>query len=83
MHDPSAAAPTLENLTNALEHIRIAALLHYVGGAFDPEHMRSICNIASDALDGKPIPPLPDPYSATGGRGGRNLGCLSSDRTDT
>lgn len=55
------ARPAAENLINALEHIRIAALLHYVGGAFDPEHMRSICNLASDALDGKEIPPLPDP----------------------
>lgn len=51
----------VENLRNALEHIRIAALLHYVGQAFDPEHMRGIANIATNALNGVAIPPMPDP----------------------
>ncbi len=52
---------SVENLTNALEHIRLAATLHYVGGAFDPEHMRSIANVAIAALSGEDIPALPDP----------------------
>lgn len=51
----------VDNLKNALEHIRLAAGLHYFGGAFRPEHMRSIANLASRALLGDPIPPMPDP----------------------
>lgn len=57
----TASPPAAENLTNALEHIRVAALLHWVGQAFDPEHMRAICNLATSALNGDPIPALPDP----------------------
>lgn len=37
---------------NALRWIRAIAGMHYFGGAFDPEHMRSIANIAADALAG-------------------------------
>lgn len=64
--DPHAR-PGVENLTNALEHIRVAAALHYVGGAFDPEHMRGICNLAVAALNGESIPPLPDPEQIRSG----------------
>jgi hypothetical protein len=49
------------NLGNALEVIRFSATIHYLGGAFDPEHMRSLANLASDALNGDPIPAPPDP----------------------
>jgi len=38
---------------NALKWIRTVAGMHYWGGAFDPEHMRSIANIAGDALAGR------------------------------
>lgn len=38
---------------NALEWIRMVAGMHYLGGAFDPEHMRNLANIAADALDGR------------------------------
>lgn len=59
--EKASPTPTIENLTNALEHIRVAALLHWVGQAFDPEHMRGICNLATSALNGEPVPALPDP----------------------
>lgn len=50
----------LTNYYNALEQIRIIASLHYLGGAFDPEHMRTLATIAVDALNGREIPPVPE-----------------------
>lgn len=50
-------------LTNALEWIRFHAMLHYLGNAFEPEHMRSIANLAADALDGRLVD-LPDYHEA-------------------
>lgn len=44
------------NEVRALEHIRRIAFLHYFGGAFDPEHMREISNLAASALCGMDIP---------------------------
>lgn len=45
-------------LENFLAWIRFQAGLHYMGGAFDPEHMRALANLAADALDGtKPDEP--------------------------
>lgn len=41
---------------NALKWITLIAGSHYWGGAFEPEHMRSIANIAADALAGKDLP---------------------------
>ncbi len=41
---------------NTLKWIRMIAGLHYFGGAFDPEHMRTLANIAADALDGRDLP---------------------------
>jgi hypothetical protein len=41
---------------NALLWIRMIAGLHYFGGAFNPEHMRALANLAADALDGKDLP---------------------------
>lgn len=35
---------------NALKWIRHIAGMHYFGGAFDPEHMRGLANIAADAM---------------------------------
>lgn len=37
-------------LRNALMWIRLQAGLHYMGQAFDPEHMRGLANLAADAL---------------------------------
>jgi hypothetical protein len=37
---------------NALKWIRLIAGLHYFGGAFEPEHMRTLANLAADALAG-------------------------------
>lgn len=45
----------------ALEFIRRAAWVHYLGQAFDPEHMRDISQLAADALCGTPIP-APTPW---------------------
>lgn len=41
---------------NALLWIRHVAMLHYFGGAFDPEHMRDLANMATAALQGKDFP---------------------------
>ena len=42
-------------LANALEHIRRMAWAHFLGDAFDPEHMHSIAAVAAQALCGEPI----------------------------
>ena len=62
LHDLGWQPPPVDvaSLRAALDHIRIAALLHYVGGGFDPEHMRGIATLAARALDGQTIEPLPD-----------------------
>ena len=46
------------NLQNTLHWIHHLAAVHYIGGAFDPEHMRVIANMAAEALDpdGKKLP---------------------------
>jgi hypothetical protein len=49
------AAPEYRCL-NALKWIRMIAGMHYFGGAFDPEHMRSLANVAANAIDGRDIP---------------------------
>jgi len=43
------------DLACTLEHIRRVAYLHWIGGAFDPDHMRDIANAAAQALCGEPI----------------------------
>ncbi len=55
------STPKEANLLNALEQIRRIATLHYLGGAFDPDHMRTLANIAVDALNGRDIPPVAEP----------------------
>lgn len=45
-------------LMNALKYIQMIAGMHYFGGAFEPEHMRGLANIAADALGG--LKDLPD-----------------------
>lgn len=45
---------------NALRWIRHIAYLHYMGEAFDPERMRHIADMASDALTGDQDHQLPD-----------------------
>lgn len=42
-------------LANALEHIRRMAWAHFVGDAFDPDHMHAISAVAAQALCGEPI----------------------------
>ena len=51
-----ARIPPEDRYRNALLWIRTIAGMHYFGGAFDPEHMRSIANLAANALDGKDLP---------------------------
>jgi transcriptional regulator with XRE-family HTH domain len=51
-----AASRPEERYRNALLWIRTIAGLHYFGDAFDPEHMRTLANLAADALDGKDVP---------------------------
>jgi hypothetical protein len=45
---------------NALLWVRHLAGAHYQGGAFDPEHMRALANIAEDALIGREVPDFED-----------------------
>lgn len=59
MTDPTTR---LTNFYNALDQIKAIATLHYIGGAFDPEHMRTLAIIAADAMNGREIPPVPDAY---------------------
>ena len=59
MKIPSGATPE-QRLANSLKWIRLTAGLHYFGGAFDPEHMRVLANMASDALAGKELPDFED-----------------------
>jgi hypothetical protein len=40
---------------NTLKWIRTVAGLHYFGGAFDPEHMRTLANLAANALAGEDV----------------------------
>lgn len=46
------ADPPEYRYENALKWIRLITGLHYFGGAFEPEHMRSLANLAADALSG-------------------------------
>lgn len=41
---------------NALKWIRQTALLHYMGGGFEPDHMRDIANVAAKVMNGKELP---------------------------
>jgi len=50
----------IHQLENGLRWIRFWAGLHYLGDAFDPEHMRDIVNVAADVLDGALKEKLPD-----------------------
>ena len=50
------SAATAHRYQNALTWIRHVAGLHYLGGAFDPEHMRDLANMATAALQGKDFP---------------------------
>lgn len=45
-------------LRNALKWISHLSALHYLGAAFDPEHMLDISRLARDALSG--VSTLPD-----------------------
>lgn len=54
--EPRAAASAEQRYRNALTWVRHVAGLHYMGGAFDPEHMRDLANLATAALQGKGFP---------------------------
>lgn len=45
----------VEDLACTLEHIRRSAYMHWIGNAFDPQHMLAITNAAAQALGGEPI----------------------------
>jgi hypothetical protein len=54
MAAPKIPAPTREEqLANTLKWIRMITGMHYFGGAFEPEHMRELANMAADALAGR------------------------------
>lgn len=63
-----ATVDHVSRLLNALSWIHHLATMHYLGQAFDPEHMHSISIIAVDALNGKSH--LPD-YEEAVQRAGR------------
>jgi hypothetical protein len=50
-----ADRPQIVSHENALKWIAYIAWVHYSGGAFDPQHMKSIQWLAADALAGKPM----------------------------
>lgn len=52
----SGAARRAYEFENALKWIRQTALLHYMGGAFEPDHMRDIANVAAKVMNGKELP---------------------------
>lgn len=54
------ARAEVKRLRDALDEIRATAALHYIGGAFDPEHMRAIANYVIGTLDGENAPDLND-----------------------
>jgi hypothetical protein len=54
IHAGSAYAE--QRYRNCLLWIRHIAALHYFGGAFNPEHMRTLANLAADTLGGKDLP---------------------------
>jgi hypothetical protein len=41
-----------EQYRNALKWIHHLAGMHFIGGAFEPSHMRDLANIAADGLSG-------------------------------
>lgn len=45
-----------ERLTEALENVRRITALHFLGGGFDPEHMRAISNYCAGVLNGERVP---------------------------
>jgi len=49
------AMDEIDRLRSALKWIRQVATVHYIGGAFDPEHMGELANMATDALNGEPV----------------------------
>lgn len=51
-----AALEREERYRNALLWVRTVAGMHYFGGAFEPEHMRDLANLAANALDGTDLP---------------------------
>lgn len=52
-HEPRIPPdPEVYRYGNALKWIRFITGMHYFGGAFEPEHMRDLANIAADALAG-------------------------------
>jgi hypothetical protein len=55
MSKPLRTTPE-DRYRNALLWIRTIAGMHYFGDAFNPEHMRTLANLAGDALAGKDIP---------------------------
>jgi hypothetical protein len=44
-----------ERYRNALLWVRTIAGMHYLGGAFEPEHMRDLANLAANALTGRDL----------------------------
>lgn len=46
----------IKQLENTLKWIRFNAGLHYIGQAFDPEHMRFLANMAAEGIYGDKLP---------------------------
>lgn len=58
---------------NALKWISLIAGLHYFGDAFNPEHMRTLANVAADALAGQRDLPDFEESQAEGKRWAREM----------
>jgi len=46
----------VEYLRNAFMWVHYITSMHYIGQAFDPDHMRALANLAADALARKDLP---------------------------
>ena len=55
MHEQEQLAES-DTFREALEQVRIYAALNFLGGAFDPEHMRAIANYCAGVLNHEPMP---------------------------
>jgi hypothetical protein len=77
-----AMCDKIDNLSNALKWIRQNATLHYLGGAFDPEHMGELANQATSALDGEPVPDYDEAMAAAKVKAQEWMVLFSEGQTD-
>lgn len=58
-----------DNYANTLKWIAHVAAGHYMGGAFDPEHMKALADLAMTTLAGDELPDFDESMTAARERG--------------